>query len=220
MSEVVKAFAAATGRGRRSAQMHAKANSNEWLEFCKAQAAQRNTPPVVSFAGTGNQAPPSSPSSSPANSDRVPPPPAARTRAEEMELSAYYSWKVCAAEKLKGARINDPNLVSLARAEIECLKSYHLAKSAREKDEIASRSVYPASVIEEIRRKYITTLGSLLQNMPREVGPKILPFDPAYAVEVLEDWLIQRINPALQFSLEGLARYESPISTIPQETEN
>jgi hypothetical protein len=208
-SELVRRFGLETGRALRSAQWHRKNQTAEWKEFMARRAGvaeklERDAqvvgpPPVPGEAITQSEEP-------------VAMAREARTREEEMELSAYVNWRATMAIVRDAIRTRDTNLSAYLRAEGEAQKRFREARRLREGAEMAAGRLRPASEFGDLLKSVVMPLNAVLKNLPQEAGPRCNPFDHSFAIAALKEWLIDRYTPAFDRAVRELKKYE----TIPQ----
>ena len=62
---------------------------------------------------------------------------------------------------------------------------------------VLNRSLITGEALREITVRYLQPLQSLLKGLPSELATQLDPTCPARASQILEDWLLSRVQPAL-----------------------
>lgn len=182
--ELVRRFAVETGRALRSAQWHRQKNSREWREFM-AQAV----PPTAIVT------------------DRQDAATRFTSAPEEMLEAALETWRDIADILRHARQTRDPNLAAFLKAEGEAQKRYREAKRLRDQELVSKGLLVPAKEFSDLKRSVLMPLRSVILNMPREAGPRANPFDHAYAVEALDEWVRDRFTPQLEAAISRVGHY-------------
>ena len=118
--------------------------------------------------------------------------------AREVERLALSTLRECGRQKALATKLGKPELIAAwVTAELQSLKHYTAAHSAREKEELkAGRTMQAAQVAKE-RMEFSTAVRELFRAMPAEVGPQANPTNPQLAMRAIERWFNDKLKPAL-----------------------
>lgn len=200
-AHLVAAFAAATGRAKRTAQEHAQKRTPEWVEFVSRHAAG-----VFGAAAAPAGAP--AEAERPAGGVEVPAaatkPEDQRSNEEKMEASAWECWEQTMIQvgfARREKRWHD--LPPLHDAERKAAESYRKAKQAREVADLKAGRVVPVGVILELKRRFAQPLRAIMENMPMELAQRCAAFDRDLILKAATAWVSDRFKPQLESAVKA-----------------
>jgi hypothetical protein len=200
-AELVKQFAARTGRKLRAAQVHCQRESEDWRAFLAAldgggpgpggpgePAAAKLAIPAArvfveemrrgagAFGGAGG----------------------AETPAAEDERRAELLWRANMAAAEAAAVSGDATAaVMFCRVAGEAQKQVAAARRARLQDDLDRRILIPAGEFEAFRA-VLLQVASMVKGLDRELASRVNPAEPHFARAAIAVWLRDRWNPAIE----------------------
>lgn len=199
LAPLVALFAEEEGVALRTAQWHAKGETDRWKAFLarKGGAALTSKQPTVEMGRALLQGAKDRPMLDLGEVvDFV-----GLDLPEEMEARHAQLWRLCMTGAEQSARDQDAtSLLIFTKMANEAWAAYQKARHHRVKSDLEMRRLVPASEFDEFRQ-VVMRVADLVKGIDVELAPLANPDNPAAAAQACRNWLDNRLNPAVRAAM-------------------
>ena len=214
---VLKAYASSAGISLRTAQRHAKGQTDDWRRFSQAtmvSAVSRSAGEPMShvevqvLAHSSPLAPPPPPAALQRASDDLAEPERMLAAAWSLWAEHFSMWQRCLGghEKGTGRALPRDDAMACVHASmlIKLRADYDKALQKHTQWQIDQRRLIPANEFHAFRSGFLIPLRNMLSNMPAEQAALVNPTNQQQAIRGATEYLINRLYPQIQQCIEGL----------------